>query len=246
MARRKKPTQEPNIWQRLAAEHSRPPYNRAAGRIRYGEYYRLVSRPTGGIDARGNVVVGLEESHELNPLLARWIDALMTFDDREHHDAAPLIALLESDIELLPIVRDWLADLLRRYELRKRPGPSPATSYERKVLALVKVLDVLPDAWSKLANLTSQRPQLTSMIERYDFIVPAHRPRVPTYDLSDIETRLHLAAEMVHNLNPPRGKLDEAITAAAARYGLEKPALINYRSDKRGSSRRIKARNTRP
>ena len=143
----------------------------------------------------------------------------MAFDDREHHDAAPLIALLELDIELLPIVRDWLADLLRRYELRKRPGASPATSYERKVLALVKVLDVLPDAWSRLANPMSQRPQLTSMIERYDFIVPAHRPRVPMYDLSDIETRLHLAAEMVHNLNPPRGKLDEAITAAAARYG---------------------------
>src|SRR2546423_1524195 len=89
----------------------------------------------------------------------------------DHPITVTLVAdLHDAPLELFPIVNYWLADLLRRYKLKKKPGMSPATGYEQKILDLVKVLDVLPDARSKLLNLTSQRLQLSAMIERFDFI----------------------------------------------------------------------------
>ena len=245
MPRRKKPTPELNVWQQFAAEHFRPSYNRDAGRILYGRHDVEKLIPVPAQDANGNLVaIGWEVDIVPDPRLVRWIDALMAFDDRERHDKTLLIELLVSDYDLPPIVCSWLADLLSRYELRKIKGM--ATSYEQKVLALLKVLDVLPDAWGKLLDLMPQRLKLAAVIERFNFIIPSHHPRDPVYDLSEIETRLYLAAEMVRDLKPARGKLDEAITVAAAKYKLEKITLINYRNGRRGSTRRIKARNTRP
>ncbi len=98
---RKKP--EPNIWQRPYAEWLKPSYNRDAGRVLYGEY---------------DVFQSDAPEPATNPVLVRWIDALMAFDDREHHDAAPLVAVLESDIELPPIVGIWLADLAWRHGIK--------------------------------------------------------------------------------------------------------------------------------
>jgi hypothetical protein len=248
MPRRKKPEHEPDDFERAVADLSRPSYNREAGRILYGEHDVQVSIPVVGTDANGNLLAeGYEVDVVPHPSLVRWVDALTDFDDREHPDKAPLVAaLLDSNLELLPIVSDWLADLMRRYRLEKKKGLSAATSYERKVLALVKVLDDLPDAWSRLLDLMPQRIQLASMIERFDFINPPHRPRVPAYDLSSAEVALHLADEMVRYLRSTGLTLDEAIAAAAAKHNVDPELLRNYHEGRRGGTSRIRARNTRP
>jgi hypothetical protein len=248
MPRGKKPEHELNAFQRAAAHLARPSYNRDAGRILYGEHDVQVSVVVPGVDAGGNFAAeGYELDIVTDQRLVRWIDSLMAFDDREHLDKAPLVAdLHDATLELFPIVNYWLADLLRRYKLKKKPGMSPATGYEQKILYLVKVLDVLPDARSKLLNLTSQRLQLSAMIERFEFINPPHRPRVPAYDLSDSEVQLHLASEMVRDLRSTGLSLDEAIAGAATWYNINSKLLRNHRTGRRGATRRIRARNTRP
>jgi hypothetical protein len=252
MPRRKKPEHEPNVFQQAAADLSRPSYNREAGRILYGDHDVLVSIVVPGTDAKGNLVAGYEPDIVPDPRLVRWVDALTDFDDCEHRDKAPLVAeLLDSNLELLPIVSGWLADLLRRYKLKKKQSLSAATGYEKNVLALVKVLDDLPDAWSRLSELMSQRIQLAAMIERFDFIHPSHRPRVPAYDLSGPEVQLHLASDMVRKLRSasstaPKPSLDEAIAAAATKCNVDPKQLRNHYTGRRGATRRIKARNTRP
>jgi hypothetical protein len=248
MPRSKKPEHELNSFQQAAADLSRPSYNRDAGRILYGEHDVQVSVVLPGVDADGNLVAERNEPDVVpDPDLVRWIDSLMAFDDREHHDKAPLVAdLHDSNLELLPLVTDWLADLLRRYRLKKKQAVPPATSYERKVLALVKVLDDLPDAWSRLLDLISQRIQLAAMIERFDFINPSHRSRVPAYDLSDPEVKLHLASKMVRHLRSAGSSLDKAIAAAATEYNVGQGPLRNHYTGRRGATRRIIARKTRP
>lgn len=63
------------------------------------------------------------ESEELQP----WIDAFEAIDVRG--DKLPLIKLLEKNIEM-PWPAPWhLADLLKRYNLRKRRGRQMAPSY---------------------------------------------------------------------------------------------------------------------
>jgi hypothetical protein len=248
MPRRKKPKHEPDAFERAIADFSRPSYNRVAGRILYGEHDVQVSIVVPGTDVNGNLVAdGYEMDIAPDPCLVRWVDALTDFDDREHRDKAPLVAeLLDSNLKLLPLVSGWLADLLRRYKLEKTERLPAATKYERKVLALLQVLDHLPDAWSRLADLISDRKQLAAMIDRFDFINPPHRPRVPAYDLSNAEVVLHLADEMVRYLRSTGLTLDEAISAAAIKHDVNPELLRNYHSGQRGATRRIKARNTRP
>jgi hypothetical protein len=248
MPRRKKPEREPNVFERAAADLARPSYSREAGRILYGEHDQQVSIVVPGVDAKGNLVAdGYEQDVVPNQRLVRWIDALMAFDDREHHDKAPLVAdLLNTNLELLPNVNYWLADLLGRYRLKRKQSLSAATSYERKVLALSKVLYDLPDAWGSLSDLMSQRIPLATMIERFDFISPSHRPRVPAYDLSSAEVQLHLATETVRNLRSTGSTLDEAIAAAATKYNADPELIRNHHSGRRGATRRIRARNSRP
>ena len=111
---RKKP--ELNVWQRRAEELFRASYNRDAGRVLYSEHdveHRYLEEI--GVDANGNRYGEWQTEPVTNPVLMRWIDALMAFDDRDHHDAAPLIALLDADIEMLPVVGIWLTDLIRRH-----------------------------------------------------------------------------------------------------------------------------------
>jgi hypothetical protein len=103
---RKKPQR--NVYQRFADEWLRPSYNRVAGRVLYGEH---------------DILSGYEQEPVVNPVLKRWIDALTAFDDRDHHDAAPLTRLLESgDVEMPPIVGIWLADLVQRHGIKCNQG----------------------------------------------------------------------------------------------------------------------------
>jgi hypothetical protein len=247
MPRRKKPEHEPNAFERAAADLARPPYNREAGRILYGEHGQQVSIVVSGVDAKGNLVAeGYEQDVVPNQCLMCWINALMAFDDRDHDKASLVADLLNTNLELLPKVNYWLADLLGRYRLKRKQSLPTATSYERKVLALLKVLDDLPDAWGRLLDLMSQRIQLATMIEHFDFISPSHRPRVPAYDLSSAEVQLHLATETVRNLRSTGSTLDEAIAAAATKYNADPELIRNHYSGRRGATRRIRARNSRP
>ena len=68
------------------------------------------------------------------------------------------------------------------------------------------------------------------------------------YDLSDAEVQLHLANEMVRDLRSARSKpsLDEAIAAAATYYNIDPKLIRNHHNGRRGATRRIRARNTRP
>jgi hypothetical protein len=59
-----------------------------------------------------------------------WLRAIARID--ESGDKAALIALLKSDEPLPPVARQWIADLLSRYELkRKRRGRPRTPNYDR-------------------------------------------------------------------------------------------------------------------
>jgi hypothetical protein len=108
---RKKPA--PNIWQQFP----RAPYDRFfASYVLYGEYdveHQYVE--VIGYDADGNQIGEWQTEPVTNPILVKWIDALMAFDKRGNKH--PLIALLDSDVETLPIVKIWLADLVWRHNI---------------------------------------------------------------------------------------------------------------------------------
>jgi hypothetical protein len=246
MPRRKKPMHEPNAFLDAAADLSRPSYARDAGRILYGKHDVQVPIAVPGGDADGNLVLdGNELDIGPDPDLVRWVDALTDFD--KNHKKELLVAeLLDPTLNVLPIVNGWLADLLTRYTLKKKQTVSQATQYERQVLALVGAFDDLPGTRSTLSDLMSRRQQLASMIERFDFIRPPHRPRVPAYDLSEAEVLLHHADAMVRNRMTAGSRLNEALAAAAAKYNVDPDLIRNFHTGRRGNTRRIKARSTRP
>jgi hypothetical protein len=66
-----------------------------------------------------------DETTELGP----WLMALEAIDKRA--DKAPLINLLKSDCSLPRSIRWYLADLLRRYALRKLRGAQATPAYDR-------------------------------------------------------------------------------------------------------------------
>jgi hypothetical protein len=190
MPRRKKPAHEPNAYEQFADEYFRPSYNREAGRVLFGEYDVLASVVVPGVDANGAPVArGYELEPVTNPRIVSWIDAMMPFDNRERHDKTPLIAALDSNLELLPIVQGWLVDLLARYQLTKRNDVSRTTDYERRVLSLLHRKDD-PEAKRELADLMSRRKQLARLIERHTFTLQG-RPATPAYTMTDADAELH-------------------------------------------------------
>jgi hypothetical protein len=58
-----------------------------------------------------------------------WLLALACID--ETGDKAPLVALLKSDVPLPSIPREWIADLLDRYELSRKRGKPRVPIYDR-------------------------------------------------------------------------------------------------------------------
>ena len=213
---RKKP--ERNIWQRLFDEDRKASYNRDAGYVLYGKHDELRTYAVPG---------GYETEPVVNHVLKKWIDALMAFDDREHHDAAPLIKLLlESDIEMLPIVRDWLADLAWRHNI-------PTDGIE---------------------DFIGQRRQLAGLLR--EFVLPpptSGRPMVPAYDMSDRDAELSVDNEKVTNhLETHGGTVDDAIEATASKKYPSDPGaqsryavtLKNHRERRNTSSRRMAKRRT--
>jgi hypothetical protein len=220
MARRKKP----NIWQQFALECFKPSYNRDAGRVLYGghdvEHWFVVP----GQDADGNLIsLGYESEPVVHPILKKWIDALMAFDDREHHDAAPLIAMLESNVEMLPIVGVWLGDLVRRHNIS-----------------------------CGIEDFIAQRRQLACVLRDFVWSKPkAGRPKVAAYDMSDRDAELHIDNEKVtDHLKTHGGTVDDAIAAIVRNKFPRDPeaqsrraiALKNFREGRHTSARRTAKR----
>lgn len=66
-----------------------------------------------------------DDTSEIDP----WVSALEAIDKRR--DKEPLIALLKSDRELSHEARAYLADLLDRYQLKKKRGGQSTAAYDR-------------------------------------------------------------------------------------------------------------------
>ena len=218
---RKKP--EPNAYQQYANE-LRASYYRDAGRILYGQHDVEKLIPVQDQDAGNLVATKWEIDIVSNPILVKWIDALMAFDNRRDHNAAPLIALLEpvsqrcEGFELLPIVSVWLADLVRRHGIKCDQG-------ERHSLA---------------GALKGFRPSPPT----------SGRPKGVAYDLPDHIAELHVANEKVSEyLETHGGTVADAIAAVArekfsdpeaqARYVV---TLRNFREGRNTSARRAAKR----
>jgi hypothetical protein len=180
---RKKP--ELNIYQQFAAEM--PPYDRIAGRILFGEFDQIVSLVAEGQAADGSRIgKGYETEPVTDPVLTRWIDALLDIDKRS--DKSSLIALLDSDLDLPRITRIWIADLLTRYRVTTRKRPN---SFERSVLILLPLKDD-PEAKRELVDdLMVQRERLARMFERFDFARPSGGQPVAAYAMTDDDEKLH-------------------------------------------------------
>jgi hypothetical protein len=192
MARRKKPEHEPDIvleWlEKYVEEGSRAPYNRwLVSYVLYGEHDVEHAYVEHGYDADGNLCGEWQTEPVTNPILVKWVDALWAFD--KHHDKASLIALLESDTETLPIVGNWLADLVWRYKI-------PTDGVE---------------------DFIAQRRQLASLLR--GFVLPPPkpgRPKVPTYDMSESDEALHVANNQVTQYRKKNGGTVSNATAVIA------------------------------
>ena len=85
-------------------------------------------------------------------------------------------------------------------------------------------------------------PHLGDLIDRWDFIRPKHRMRIPSYQLTDADIAMN---EMDCNVNylVRSGKaLADAIEEVAARWGIKETVLAEYHGKRRGPDRRVKAR----
>jgi hypothetical protein len=73
--------------------------------------------------------VWLEPYIAAEPTLALWIDALEAIDKND--DKAALVALLKSKYPLANYARFYLADLLERYQFKKKQGARRTAAYDQ-------------------------------------------------------------------------------------------------------------------
>jgi hypothetical protein len=83
---------------------------------------------------------------------------------------------------------------------------------------------------------------LADLLERYQLTRAAHRPRTPAYDLSNSESRLSLAKEVVRAYRTNGKSFKDAVKAAAKEHSIDENTLANFCNERRGSSRRRKKR----
>jgi hypothetical protein len=266
MPRKKPPS---NFWERFADGTS--PY--IADRVIFGEHDVPASFVVPGIDADGNLFAeGYESEPVTDPRIRRWLDALRDFDKRS--DKAPLIELLKSDFELLPILHRHLADLLWRHRRTKKADVSRATPYERHVLDLLKPLDEDPygkhalDIRRELDDLMPQRKLLARMLVRYNFVRRTGTQYIPAYTMTADDAEqyaLYMVAneeviDLVHTdswalvdaiemvarkqFPPDVGEESDSHTMTAAQHEFA-DGLENYRKNlSRSSRRKQKSRKT--
>jgi hypothetical protein len=191
---RKKP--EPNIWQQLG--DSVVPW--LAERVLFGGHDVEHGFWEMGYDVDGSLLGEWQTELVTDPRIERWLEALRDFDRRG--DKAPLIKLLQSDTELLPILHRPLTDLLFRYRITKRRDVARATPYERQVLALLDELEALrvrnqlpgkpaSEIRRELDDLMPKRKLLARMLQRYDFVRRGGKQFTAAYTLTNKDAKWH-------------------------------------------------------
>jgi hypothetical protein len=97
-----------------------------------------------------------------------WVAALEAIDKR--NDKEPLLALLKSECELPHAARIYLADLLSRYQLKKKRGGQSTPAYDRSLAEVALMLDV-----EAVRNLTKNGMSIK------DALAKVAKPRGPDY-----------------------------------------------------------------
>jgi hypothetical protein len=174
-----------------------PPHQRAAGRLLYeGQDTAVVTASYGYLEA-GDLIE--------NKSFVCWIEVLEQF--KRDRLPAPLAALVRSNTAMPEVVPHYLADLWTRYTFKRKSKTPPLNAYELKFMALLKDLDEkkpYSHAWQEarqmLGVLAGQRQSFADLIERYNFSIPAGRPQIPSYDVSDkeLEAKEYDAEMRVH------------------------------------------------
>jgi hypothetical protein len=88
-------------------------------------------------------------------------------------------------------------------------------------------------------------PHIGDLIDRWDWVRPKHRMRIPSYQLTDNELRLDLANCEVNELLDGGVSLSDALKEVATQYeehGIKETVLREYHDKRRGHDRRAKAR----
>jgi hypothetical protein len=80
------------------------------------------------------------------------------------------------------------------------------------------------------------------LLRRYELTKPAHRPRAPAYDLTDIEAKLAHARSFVRAYQRSGMSFADAVAMAAKECSVEEINLANHCSGRRGASNRKKKR----
>jgi hypothetical protein len=89
------------------------------------------------------------------------------------------------------------------------------------------------------------RIYLADLIERYEFARPAHRPRIPAYDMSVVEMLLLMGNRRVRDYVYDGLPVREAVTKACKDLAIpedQEQLLADHYANKRASSRRMKKR----
>jgi hypothetical protein len=118
----------------------------------------------------------------------------------------------------------WWAEAIEAID--KRGDKEPLKSYLRSELEL------LPEA----------RLFLADMIDRYQLKPKRGRKATPAYDRTGVEAMLEIA---IKDVSAHRGEIDVALKEVAQRYsiyGITEKTLKNAFEERRGSTRRMKAR----
>jgi len=81
-------------------------------------------------------------------------------------------------------------------------------------------------------------PHIGDVIDRHDFKKPAHKPRKPSYVLTDNDMALSSADAAVIDLMSKGCSLDEAIAAIANKRGISVSLLIEHHARRRRVQRK--------
>ncbi|MHC2672754.1 hypothetical protein ACVI1J_004917 [Bradyrhizobium diazoefficiens] len=163
-----------------------------------------------------------------------WIGAMASLDRSKGKNKQPLIELLRSESRITRIERDYLIDLLDRYEFNVQ-----ANDLCTSALALLRADSELTAA---------QRAQLADLIQIRDLKRPAHRPPTPAYDRTDVDAHLEWDETQVRQLQKNGGRVGGARMALESAINKVAPdprdasILRDYIAGKRGSTRRMKKR----
>jgi hypothetical protein len=105
-----------------------------------------------------------------------------------------------------------------------------------KLVAMMKSGDPLPDVII---------PHIGDLIDRWDWVRPKHRMRIPSHQLTDSDLKLNMANCEVNDLLASGKSLSDAIKEVAAlheEHRIKETVLREYHDKRRSSARRAKAR----